>query len=61
MKKFLIRAILGMVMIYFVNQFLAGEGIALNVGMNIVSFLTSGTLGFPGVALLYGILAYQIL
>ena len=34
---------------------------SINVGLNPVSFLTSGTLGIPGVCLLYGITFYQIL
>ena len=34
---------------------------SINVGLNPVSFLTSGTLGIPGVGLLYGIVCYQIL
>lgn len=58
---FLIRAILGMTVIFFVNGFLDGQGIQACVGMNPVTFLTSGTLGFPGVALLYGITFYQIM
>lgn len=59
--NFIIRAVLGMGVIFFVNQYLEYKGISLSVGLNGVSFLTSGILGFPGVALLYGILAYQLL
>lgn len=59
--NFLVRAIVGMCMIFFVNEFLSSRGIDIMVGMNSFSFLTSGTLGFPGVALLYGISFYQIL
>lgn len=59
--NFLIRGILGMAAIFFVNEFLDGQGISACVGMNPVTFLTSGTLGFPGVALLYGITFYQIM
>lgn len=55
-KKFLGRAILGMVTIVVVNQILAYYGNSLCVGVNIWSCLTSGTLGIPGVALLYGIM-----
>lgn len=57
--NFIVRAILGMGIIYFVNEFLAYRDITVAVGMNGVSFLTSGVLGLPGVALLYGILFYQ--
>lgn len=59
MINFFIRAIVGIVMIFFVNQFLASKGIALHVGMNPLTFVTSGTFGAPGVALLYGIAFYQ--
>lgn len=59
--NFIIRAVMGMGTIFFVNQYLDYRGIALNVGFNPVSFLTSGILGIPGVAMLYGILAYRIL
>ena len=54
-----IRAILGMGLIYFINQYLLPGDNALNVGLNAVSFLTTGSLGIPGVCLLYGILFYQ--
>ena len=59
--NFMIRAILGMGLIFFINQYVLPEGTALNVGLNLVSFLTTGTLGIPGVGLLYGILLYHIL
>ena len=45
----------------FVNEFLDGQGISACVGMNPITFLTSGSFGFPGVALLYGITFYQIM
>ena len=57
--NFVIRAILGMGLIYFINQYLLPGDNALNVGLNAVSFLTTGILGIPGVCLLYGILFYQ--
>lgn len=59
MKKFIFRAIAGMLIIFFVNYFLEYKDIPLGVGLNGVSFLTSGTLGLPGVGLLYGILFFQ--
>ena len=59
--NFLIRGIIGLAIIFFVNEFLDGQGISACVGMNPVTFLTSGTLGFPGVAMLYGITFYQIM
>ena len=57
--NFVIRAILGMGLIYFITQYLLPGDNALNVGLNAVSFLTTGSLGIPGVCLLYGILFYQ--
>lgn len=59
--NFLIRAIVGMVLIFFVNEFLAYRGIDVKVGLNVISFIISGILGVPGVALLYGIIFYQVL
>lgn len=57
--NFIIRAILGMGLIFFINQYVLPDQNSLNVGLNAVSFLTTGTLGIPGVCLLYGILIYQ--
>ncbi len=57
--NFFIRAVIGFAVIFFVNQFLAERGIALSVGLNPLTFVTSGTFGMPGVALLYGITFYQ--
>lgn len=57
--NFIVRAVVGMGVIFFTNEFLASRGISEAVGMNGLSFLTSGTLGIPGVCLLYGILFYQ--
>ena len=59
--NFMVRAILGMGIIFFANRFLVNEEIALEVGFNAVSFLVSGCLGLPGVAMLYGIVAIPIL
>nr|WP_296030427.1 pro-sigmaK processing inhibitor BofA family protein [uncultured Dorea sp.] len=59
--NFLIRAIVGLAIIFFVNEYLDGRGISSGVGMNPVTVLTSGTLGIPGVALLYGITFYPFM
>lgn len=59
--NFIIRAVVGMSAIFFINEFLTYKEIPVEVGLNEVSFLTSGILGIPGVALLYGILFYRIL
>lgn len=57
--NFVIRAILGMGLIFFINQYIVSGSDPVAVGLNTVSFLTTGTLGIPGVCLLYGILYYQ--
>jgi len=57
--NFIVRAIVGMAIIFFVNQYLDYRDISVSVGLNAVSFLTSGIFGIPGVALLYGIVLYQ--
>ncbi len=59
--NFLVRVALGSICILFTNDFLAERGIALSVGLNPVSLLTAGALGFSGVALLYGIVACKYL
>ena len=57
--NFIIRAVLGMAIIFFVNKYLDYRNISISVGMNGVSFVASGIFGIPGVALLYGIVLYQ--
>lgn len=59
--QFFIRAIVGMTLIFFINQFVIPDDSSINVGLNALSFLTSGSLGIPGVCLLYGIVCYKIL
>ena len=59
--RFIIRAALGMALIFVINSYVIPADSSINVGLNAVSFLTSGTLGVPGVGLLYGIVCYQIL
>ena len=59
--NFFIRAAIGMALIFFINEYVIPPDSSINVGMNAASFLTSGTLGIPGVGLLYGIMCYQIL
>ena len=57
----LLRAILGTIAIYFINNALAAAGLSLGVGINVLTVLTSGILGFPGLLVLYGIGIYKIL
>ncbi len=59
--NFLIRAVIGLGIIFFVNKYLDYRNISVAVGMNGISFLTTGCLGIPGVLLLYGILFYSLL
>ena len=59
--RFIIRAALGMALIFVINSYVIPADSSINVGLNAVSFLTSGTLGVPGVGLRYGIVCYQIL
>ena len=59
--NFMVRAAVGMALIFFLNNYVLPSDSSINVGLNAVSFLTSGSLGIPGVCLLYGIMCYQIL
>ncbi len=59
--QFVMRGAVGLVSIYFCNQFLETKQMAIAVGINPVSFLTAGCLGIGGVLLLYGIMFYQTL
>lgn len=59
--NFLLRGILGTIAIYFINGALAKMGISLGIGINAATVLTSGILGIPGVAALYGIGLYKTL
>lgn len=57
--SFFVRMCVGLCMIVLINQFLLSENIETTVGINPVTAVTSGTLGVPGVCLLYGIVFYQ--
>lgn len=59
--QFLLRGALGVGIIYFLNQILQEYGISASVGLNGISFLTSGIFGIPGVALLYSVVFYKML
>lgn len=61
LANFIVRAVVGAALIFFVNEFLSSQGIAVRVGLNLWTILTSGILGTPGVALLYGISFYGIM
>lgn len=55
------RSILGVIGIYFINLMLASCGFSVNVGVNEVTLLTCGILGFPGLAALYGLGFFRLL
>lgn len=59
--RFLVRAVLGMALIFFFNQAFDSAGIPLNVGYNSISVAATGVLGVPGVVLLYGIAGCRFL
>ena len=60
-SNFIVRAIIGCAMIFFVNEFLGAQGITVQVGLNPWTVLTSGILGFSGVSLLYAVAAFAFL
>ncbi len=59
--NFILRGILGTIAIYFINIAITSMGLETNVGINIVTVLSSGFLGMPGVLALYGIGFYQLI
>lgn len=58
---FCLRAVMGGIAIYAINMILETWGIPCAVGINSFSLLTSGTLGFSGVSLLYAVAAFHFL
>lgn len=59
--NFILRGVMGTITIYFVNEFLSSQDILISIGINPLTVLTSGFLGFPGLVMLYGINLYGIL
>lgn len=59
--NFFVRVVVGIALVFFVNEFMSLQGVPVRVGINPITVLTSGILGVPGVALLYGISFYGIL
>lgn len=59
--NFLLRAVMGTLGIYFLNGFLTARNISVAVGINPMTVLTSGILGFPGLIVLYGINFFKML
>ena len=59
--NFIFRAVTGTVAIFFLNGFFVSQGMSIAIGINPITVLTSGILGFPGLIMLYGINLYKIL
>lgn len=59
--NFMLRGLLGICSIFFINHFLSVSMPEYVLGINGYTFLTSGTLGIPGVLALYGIKFYMFL
>lgn len=59
--NFVLRGVLGMMSIYFVNFLLSDVVPGIQIGYNAITFLTTGILGVPGIAMLYGINFYMLL
>lgn len=59
--NFVLRMIMGTIGIYFINYVMAYYGLECGVAINPFSVLTSGILGIPGLAVLYGINFYKFL
>lgn len=57
----ILRGSIGLSGVYFINTFLDGYGIVAQVGLNLVTAVTTAVLGIPGIGLLYGITFFQIL
>ena len=52
---FFLRIALCFVSIYFLNDVFISKGIPVCIAYNLVTFLVCGTLGFPGLFLIYGV------
>lgn len=55
------RSVLGTLAIFFMDMVFNFFGVSIGVGINAVTVLTSGILGFPGLVALYGIGIYKML
>ena len=59
--NFIMRVVMGSLAILIINASLLSLGISGGVGLNPTTVLTTGLLGFPGLAALYGIVFYKSL
>lgn len=55
------RAVIGTAAIFFINGFAVSQGIFIAIGVNPLTVLTTGILGFPGLIMLYAINLYKFL
>lgn len=56
--NFLLRAVLGIILVYCCNSILHKIGVTNLPGINTVNIASIGILGIPGIILLYGITFY---
>jgi len=61
LMNIILRGIIGTIGIYTINQILISKGISCEVGINPCTVLTSASLGFPGLILLFGLRLYDFL
>lgn len=59
--NFAARTVVCFLCSHFLNSFFLARGLDVAVGINLITFLTYGTLGISGMAALYGILFLQLL
>lgn len=59
--NFVLRAVTGTAAAFFINGFFVSKGVLIAIGINPITVITSGILGFPGLIMLYGINLYKIL
>lgn len=59
--NFVYRCVGGTILIFLINQTVLFLGFSATIGINFITVLTSGILGFPGIILLFGIRIYGIL
>ena len=59
--NFAARMVVCFICVYFLNSFFTSRGLDVSIGINPLSALKFGSLGFCGVAALYGILFLQLL
>lgn len=59
LMNFILRVIFGVAALICIAEFLKNQGISTIVGVNELSLVTVGALGFSGIFLLYGIVLWQ--